>query len=152
MDSSQARLLAAARSCAGVKWCHRGRNRNGLDCAGLVWLAYAECGVILPDRRDYGKDPFRDGLMSAAVRALGEPIWQGPKGGCRWSMLRPADVVVMARARLPRHVAMIGDNLMHGLSVIDADGFRGCVGEQGLHLDDVKSIVAVFRRPLEVSP
>lgn len=142
-------LVDAARSLKGVKWRHRGRNRNGVDCAGLVWLTYAECGVVLPDRRDYGRDPFRDGLMSAAIEAMGEPIWQGQKGACRRSILQPADVVVMAPAKLPRHVAMLGDDLMHGLSIIDADGRRGCVFEQGMHADDVKLIVAVFRRPLE---
>jgi cell wall-associated NlpC family hydrolase len=147
-NDSQRRLIDAARSCLGVKWRHRGRTRKGLDCAGLPWLMYAECGVPLPDRRDYGRDPFREGLMSAIVEAVGPPVWKGPKGSCTRAMLDFADVVVMSPSALPRHVALIGDDLLHGFSLIHADGHHKAVIEHGMSSTDLNMIVAIFRRPL----
>lgn len=149
LTESQRRLLSEARSLLGVKWRHRGRTRVGLDCAGFPWLVYAECGLVLRDRRDYGRDPFREGLMSALVEAVGDPIWTGAKGRCNSSILQPADVVVMSPATQPRHVAMVGDDELHGLSLIHADGLAGCVIEHGLSDMYLKQIVCIFRRPLE---
>lgn len=148
MDASQERLLKAARSLLGVKWRHRGRSRVGVDCGGLPWLMYAECGAVLPDRRDYGRDPFREGLESALVDALGEPVWRGEKGSCMREFLRPADVVLMSPAGKPRHVAIVGDDIMHGLSFIHADGDHGKVIEHGISSTDLGKIVRIFRRAL----
>ena len=33
----------------GVPCKHRGRDRDGLDCYGLIWLVYHEAGIKLPD-------------------------------------------------------------------------------------------------------
>lgn len=149
LTESQRRILSAARSLLGVKWRHRGRTRVGLDCVGFPGLTYAECGVALPDRRDYGREPIWPMLRAALSDALHDPIWEGSKGACTRSLLQPADVVVMAPASQPRHVAMVGDDEMHGLSLIHADGLAGCVIEHGLSDMYLKQIVCIFRRPLE---
>lgn len=150
MDASQERLLKAARSLLGVKWRHRGRSRVGVDCVGLPWLMYAECGAVLPDRRDYGRDPFKKGLEAAMVDALGEPVWRGAKGSCMRGFLRPADVVVMSPASQPRHVGIIGDDLLHGLSLIHCEGEPGPgkTVELGLSSTDLGLIVAIYRKEL----
>lgn len=147
LTESQRRLLTAARSLLGVPWRHRGRSRVGLDCAGLPWLMYAECGLVLPDRRDYGREPFKQGLKSAMADS-GTTVWEGPKGSAPLSLLQPADVVLMDPAGQPRHVAVIGDDLLHTFSLIHADGLAGSVIEHGLSDMYLKQIVCVFRRPL----
>lgn len=113
---------------------------------------YADCGVQMPDRRDYGRDPFQEGLDQVLEEALGAPVWAGGKGSCRRERLRPADVVLMDPAGKPRHVGIIGDNLLHGLSLIHAEGppGAGMVDERGLSVLDLRMIVKVFRCPLEV--
>lgn len=150
LDQSQRRLLSAARSYLGVKWRHRGRSRVGVDCAGLVWCMYRDCGVSLPDRQDYGRNPFQDGLEAAIVDAVGNPVWRGTKGACMRDFLRPADVVVMAPASQPRHVGIIGDDLLHGLSLIHAEGAPGPgkTVELGLSSTDLGLIVSIYRKAL----
>lgn len=86
--------------------------------------------------------------MSAIVEAVGAPVWTGPKGSCNPSLLEFADVVVMSPASQPRHVAVIADNLLHGFSLIHADGTHGAVIEHGISSTDLNMIVAIFRRPL----
>ncbi|MGJ7512338.1 C40 family peptidase [Variovorax sp. GT1P44] len=143
-------LVQAARRYKGVPWRHCGRSVTGMDCAGLPWLAYADCGVSLPDRRRYGRDPFNNGLMDAVVEALGDPVWSGEKGACVRSMLQPGDVLVMSPASRPRHLGIVGDDEMHGLSLIHADSTPGvmCVAEIGMDDFFVRQIVCVFRRPV----
>lgn len=144
------RVIDAARKYKGVKWRHLGRSRTGLDCAGLPIVAFADCGVILPDPKRYGRDPFQDGLSRALVAALGPPIWTGGKGGCHMSLLRVDDVVLMAPSNQPRHLAIVGDDPHHTFSICHADGTPGVgrVVEHGLSAYYMKMIVSVFRRSM----
>ena len=45
---SGASLYAAAIEYVGVPFRHKGRSRAGLDCAGLVFVACRDCGIVLP--------------------------------------------------------------------------------------------------------
>jgi cell wall-associated NlpC family hydrolase len=143
-------LVQQARTYIGVPWRHRGRTRRGLDCGGLPALAYAELGDPRPDLSRYGREPFRDGLMRALEDALGTPVWSGAKGQCPRAVLAPGQVVAMAPDKLPRHVAIVGDDALYGLSVIHADGTGDTkrVLEQGLDAYFLHQIVAVFYRPV----
>lgn len=140
------RLVQAARNYIGVPWRHCGRSKTGLDCGGLPWLAYADCGVALPDRRRYGRDPFNNGLAEAVVDALGAPVWAGQKGACARSSLQPGQVVLMSPAGRPRHLAIVGDSETFGLSLIHADSTPGVMRVAEIGMDDffVRQIVAVF--------
>lgn len=144
-------LVQAARAYKGTPWKHCGRTARGLDCAGLPWKAYADCGVLLPDRTRYGREPFANGLQAAVVDALGDPVWYGTKGQCPRATLQTGDVVLMSPSARPRHLAMIGDDQMHGLSLIHADSTPGIgrVVEMGLVDFFLRQIVAVFRKPIE---
>jgi hypothetical protein len=88
--------------------------------------------------------------MSALVKNLGSPVWTGEKGKCKPSILAPGDCVVMSPASQPRHVAIVGDDPMYGLSLIHADGSPGVgkVVEHGISDYFMRQIVAVFRRPV----
>lgn len=145
------RLVQAAERYLGTPWVHLGRDGRGVDCAGLLWRAYADCGVMLPIPKRYGRDPFKEGLRTALIAALGEPVWQGPKGACRLEMLKPGDIFVMSPASKPRHVAMACADAMYGRAMIHSDGTRGArqVLKHGIGQYYLKQIVEIYRRPIE---
>jgi len=145
------KLVAAARNYKGVPWRHCGRSAAGLDCAGLPWLAYADCGVQLPDRRRYGREPFKNGLMDAIVEALGPAVWSGAKGSCSRALLQVGDVVILSPDSLPRHVGIVADSAQFGLSLLHADSNPPAYGVAEIGLADffIAQIVSVFRKPIE---
>jgi cell wall-associated NlpC family hydrolase len=138
-------LVEQARTYIGTPWKHRGRSRRGIDCAGIVVCSYADLGVVLPDIERYGREPHRDGLMTAVRAGFGEPVSDGPKVG---------DLAVMTSgaqgSKAPHHLGIVGDHPHHGLSLIHSDGTLGVSRVVEVGLTDVyrKRIVAVFRRPV----
>ena len=141
-------IAAAARKYAGVKFRHRGRDRRGLDCAGLVWAAYNDLGHTLPDYRLYGREPHRDGLTQYVAAALGDPVLTAPVS---LGDLSEGDVLVMRFEREPHHVGIVGSHDYAGtlaLTLIHADGWNGRVLEQRLTPDMVSRITHAFRRPV----
>ena len=46
----------------GIPYCHAGRDLNGLDCLGLIYLFYNDCGVYIPDGdgKPYSPDWYKD--------------------------------------------------------------------------------------------
>lgn len=142
------RLAEAARSYADVPFRHRGRTRKGIDCAGLIWAAYNDCGVPLPDFRKYGREPHRDGLVLHVTAGLGSPVLIAPVG---LGQLQEGDVLVMRFEHEPHHMAMVGRHPAGHLSIIHADGNQGQfsrVLETGLDAKGAEHITHVFRRPL----
>lgn len=102
--------VAEARSYLGVKWRHRGRTRFGIDCIGLLVAAVEAGGVPMNDRRDYGREPWRDGLEGAIAERLGDPVAD------QWL---PGDVALMRWENRPEagHVGIIGSD-QYGLTLI----------------------------------
>lgn len=142
-------LANQARAYLDVPFVHRGRDRRGLDCAGLVWRCYADLGAVLPDLRRYGREPHRNGLVNAVNLALGEPLWAGAVGQLvRRTLLQVDDVLLIRFDLEPHHMAIVGDNHMHGVSMIHAYGQIGVsrVVEHGLDDDWQRKICAVYRR------
>jgi len=156
------KLVWSARTFLGVPFKHRGRDRRGLDCAGLVWCSYAEAGVVMPDLKRYGREPHKDGMMRVTREALGEPVWEGALGKVvPRSLLRVGDVPLIRFDVHPHHMGILGDDAIHGLSLIHANGMRGLLAasgqghdkvgrvmEHGLDDAHLAMICAVFRRPV----
>lgn len=140
-------LVAAARSLRGVRFVHRGRTRRGLDCAGMVKVAYQICGVELADFVLYAKEPSAHGpgLTAYMVQALGDPVAVGP---VRAGQLQVGDVLVMRFEVEPHHVAIVTDYPFGGFALIHACGHNKKVIETRLAPDMVKRITHVFRRPV----
>lgn len=136
-------LVEAARRYKGVRFRHRGRTAKGLDCAGLAWLAYSDCGVALPDFRLYGREPHEDGLVRHITAALGAPIAIAP---VRAAQLVVGDVIVLRFDAEPHHVAIVADYRFGGLALLHADGHTGRVLEHRLADDMVRRVTHVFRR------
>lgn len=135
------RLADQARTYIGTPFKHRGRTSRGLDCAGLIVKAYEDLGAPIADLPLYGRTPFRDGLMQhVRSQAKEVPIHQ----------MQPGDVAVLRFDKDPHHLAIIGDDVFGGLSLIHADGsvHVSRVVESRLTDDKKKQIVAVFRRPV----
>lgn len=130
-------VVAAARAHLGAPFRHRGRKPSGLDCAGLLVLAYRSLGVELPDIRIYGREPHRNGLVRAVEAGFGSPLPRDPE---------PGDVLLMRFEEEPHHLGIAGDYVYGGLSLIHAYGTAGKVVEH--RLDDLwrGRIVAVYRR------
>lgn len=137
-------LVQAARRYAGVRFRHRGRTPVGLDCAGLVWRAYLDCGVELPDFRLYGREPHEDGLVRHVALALGEPrLFAAPP----LTELSPGDVVVLRYEVEPHHLAIVTDYpYCSAPGLIHADGMAGKVVEHRLDRATADRITHVFRR------
>lgn len=115
------RLHEAARGYIGCPFQHQGRSRRGLDCVGLVVLALADCGRAVEDVTNYGRDPHLGLLESNLVREFGPAI--------SLDDLQPGDIVAIAFAGAARHVAIVGDYVHGGLSLIHTDESLGAVVE-----------------------
>lgn len=133
-------LVAAARRYVGVRFVHRGRRADKLDCAGLVLRAYADCGVELPaPPENYGREPQLGAFMDAIVAALGPAVSGPPQVG---------DVVTLRTAQHPHHVAIVGDYPGGLLSLVHASGEHGRVVEHRLSPEYLARIVTIHRRPV----
>lgn len=121
-------LVAAARGYLRVKYRHRGRGPDGLDCAGLVWRAFADIGRVLDDKRAYSPQP--DGtLRDAMIERFGDPFW---RAGDSLDLLKPGDLVLMRWHQHPSHVALLTDYPLGGLAVIHSYADAGEVVEHRL--------------------
>lgn len=127
--------VAEARSYLGCKWRHRGRGRFGIDCIGLVVAAVTAGGFPIVDRRDYGREPWKDGLDGEIRDRFGEPVndWQ------------PGDVAMMRWENRPDagHVGIIGRN-ENGLTLIHCHSMSAVV-EHGIDAYWRRLIIGVFR-------
>lgn len=138
-------LVLAARRYDGVRFVHRGRRPDKLDCVGLVRLAYLVCGVELEDFRLYGREPDITRWQDAMERNLGAPVAAGPI--LSDAVLRVGDVVALRTLRHPHHLAIVGDH-PDGLSLIHASGEHGRVVEHRLDPAYRARITHVYRRPV----
>ena len=131
-------IVAAARRYLGARFVHRGRRPDKLDCVGLVWRAYLDCGVTLFAPGDYGREPQVDRFRKAIESALGLPVADGPFVG---------DVVTLRTLKHPHHLAIVGEH-PEGLSLIHASGEHGRVVEHLLDASYRARITHVYRRPV----
>lgn len=132
------RLVAAARRYLGVPFRHRGRSATKLDCVGLVWRAYRDCGVVLDHPTDYGTEPQAPRFRAAIVAALGPAVAGPPQIG---------DVVCLRTLKHPHHVAIVVDHPDYPLGLLHASGEHGFVVEQGLDRARLRRITSIHRRP-----
>ena len=140
-------LVDAARRWIGVPFRHRGRTRRGVDCVGLVVMAYSDADIQLPDFRLYGREPHRDGMIQHMTAALGDAVSVAPVSE---SNLQPGDVLAIRYLSEPHHAAVVGLRDYGGrpaLTMIHAEGIHGAVLEQRLTPDIIDRITHVFRKP-----
>lgn len=123
-----------ARSLLGVPWVHQGRNPTvGLDCAGLLIVAYGES-----DEPDYGRDPQEGKLEAEITSRVGPPL-----EGCE--DIRDGDIVAMAYAGEIRHCGMVALGDDGRLNLIHTDSRLGRLVEHPLDGKWLRRIRMVWR-------
>lgn len=134
-------VIREARGMIGWPWRHQGRRASGIDCAGLVILAFARAGwpAALEAPRRYGRDGWDDVLRSSLEQYFGAPLSDG-------EMWLPGDVPLFALAGWTEsHIGVFGDHPHASVSLIHASRARGCVVESGLSGRLALRIIDVFR-------
>lgn len=127
-----ASLVAAARRYMGVPFVHQGRTFAGLDCLGLVVVAARECGIVLPDRRDYPRDPV-DGELRRVLDATLDPVSRREAGA----------VALIEWDGEERHVAIFTPD-----RVIHAWNLPGKVCEHHMNGWFLSKVRALYRVPI----
>lgn len=133
-------LVLAARRYLKVRFVHRGRLPHKLDCVGLVWRAFRDCGIDVPCPKDYGREPNLPRFMAVIEGALGPDIGKRD--------LQPGDVVTMRTKDHPHHLAIVGDYPGGLLSLVHASGEHGRVVEHRLSSEYLTRIVTAHRKPV----
>ena len=106
-------LVDSARQWLGVRWRHQGRDRDGVDCGGLLVVAMRGIGRTMRDKRAYGRVP-KDGWLEAALAAN-----FGPPGGVEDIALGRIALFRFGKSE-PDHVGILACHPQGGLSVIHA--------------------------------
>jgi cell wall-associated NlpC family hydrolase len=128
-----AQIAAAAQSWVGVPFLHQGRNRQGVDCAGLIVAVLREVGWFHPDFRDYpryGRAP--QVALREAVERIGQPTATPAPG-----------VVCLIRWPRERMASHIG--WLTGGTLVHANGQARRVVEHGYRGNWVRDTVALYR-------
>lgn len=124
-------LVKAARAYLGCPFHHQGRSRAGLDCAGLLVLAYRDLGVELTDLPAYGREPWNDGLRECV-----EFNFRKVEGAAE-----PGDILLLRYRREPQHLAIATDKgMIHTYASV------GKVVETNIAATWINRIVGVYRR------
>lgn len=130
-------LVHACRKYLNVPFKHRGRTRRGLDCAGLIVIAFQDLGRPVVDMRVYGREPHKDGLRQVVESNRLEKVAAGD-----W---RPGDIALMCFTKEPHHLAVFGDYSLGGLSLIHSYGRVGKVVEHRLDEVWTSRVLEVYR-------
>lgn len=96
-----------ARQFLGIPYRHGGRDREGLDCVGLVHLFYQELGIKVPDTDGrpystdwYKKDPER---LLRGLLQVGRPV------DLKTEPLQPLDLVYFRMGGAITHAGVMID-------------------------------------------
>ena len=135
--SNKEKVITAARSFVGAQWRHLGRKPWAVDCIGLVVLSLAAGGIVMRDRTNYGREPWRDGLQTDMREHFGQelPVEQ----------MQAGDIVLMKwdDQPAPAHVGIITET-DHGFSVIHSYS-EISVTEHLIDADWMRRMVCVWR-------
>lgn len=57
-------IVEEARKWLGTKWVHQGRNKFGIDCAGLLCVVGWGLGIDVKDKKGYQRVPDKAGFIA----------------------------------------------------------------------------------------
>jgi cell wall-associated NlpC family hydrolase len=97
------RVVEVARSWVGVPFQHCGRNRNGVDCVGLILVVARELGISQYETRPYSRQ-VNSNEMRRELERLCEPIPE----------LEPGAILFLRIRKHPTHLAIYtGNTIIH---------------------------------------
>ncbi len=137
MQTEAMDIVTEARTWIGVRWQHQGRSREGVDCAGLVVKVAHKLGLSEFDIANYERHAVDETMLDLCHEHL-LPV--SPEA------LRPGDVLVM-RFEHQRHMAIVGDYLWGGLSIVHAYAPSRQVVEMRLDSVWLDRVIGRFRFP-----
>lgn len=94
------RLIDDVKSFVGTPYHHQGRDRNGLDCVGVIIAALRRQGIDPPAPADYGKNSPGDSLLRHIDRC--GLFYKIPA-----DQRLPGDMLVFAIGRDPQHLGLL---------------------------------------------
>ena len=143
--TTRTEVVEQARTWLGTPWMHQQRMKSvGVDCAGLIIGVARELSLVAPemDVSHYARVP--DGISLLAHC----DAWMTRIGPAD---IQPGDVVAIRFAIDPQHLALVGNYLHGGLSLIHsldrAGKPGGSVIEHRLDSSMRRRIVAAFHIP-----
>lgn len=97
-EIARERVIEVARSYLGVKYLHQGRNRAGIDCAGLIVCMAHDLGIAYDEGTpNYARTPDGRALLRTLDQhALRLPIFLSGFG----------DILVLRFVEDPQHLAI----------------------------------------------
>lgn len=133
--ADRAAMVAAARRMLGVPFQHAGRNKNGVDCVGLLILASREAGIFIADDTSYSTVVNADYLWRRLLTSCTQ-IEQADAG--------IGDVVLFKINGSAQHVAMITE-VEPRLSIIHSFQTLGRVVEHEFDRHWLGRVAGYFR-------
>jgi Cell wall-associated hydrolases (invasion-associated proteins) len=111
--TTRADVVRVARSFSGTPYHHLGRLPGvGLDCAGVLICIGRELGLVAPDFDvpTYSPNPDGHSLIDWCDEFMGPDVQQ--------EYMRPGDAIIVKVEKHPQHIAILGDYVHGGLSII----------------------------------
>lgn len=103
-------IVTAARSYLGARYRHQGRSMQGVDCIGLTVCVRKDLGLPQLDAHGYAPKSNSTEMLDFCRANLIEVARAD---------LQPGDLLVQLNGNL-RHMAIVGDYVFGGLSIIHA--------------------------------
>ena len=130
-------LSSAAMNYVETPFKFRGRSKRGVDCSGLLVVACADSGRMIPDRTDYGREPWNDGIEESLDELF--HVADFP--------LQVDDVLLMCipGRKKPQHIAIVAPYPAGGLGIIHARSEFKAVKFHYLDPDVYSHILKVYR-------
>lgn len=118
MDNLRQKIINEARSWIGSPFRHQGRSKQGVDCAGLIYVVYKNTVGLEPDKdfTFYQEKPSSI-FVFRAIRSYATRIKECDAG--------PADVIIISFNNSATHLGIMTD-----IGIIHSDAIVGRVIEQ----------------------
>lgn len=131
-------IVTEARSWIDVRWRHQGRSReDGIDCAGLVIVVAKAVRDSTFDKTDYPRQASDETMLKLCAQYLQR---------VRPNDMQPGDLAVFGFDN-QRHIAIVGDYVFGGLSLIHAYAPSRKVVEVRLDERWTRRLLAAWRFP-----
>jgi len=119
-------VVNEAKKWIDVPWRHQGRNKLGIDCAGLVILVGKSLGLVDYDTTNYQRRTHGQDFINHFRKNMKEkPIIDA----------LPGDILLFRDKQYPCHCAIVGE-IRDMLTIIHANALRKKVIEERLNQGD----------------